>query len=91
MGNHYGWSGSGDPRNANNSGHGLGQRKIEEGLEVHPPVDVDGGEEPMVGVLGEHADGKGEEMNGVGSNSSNFSKTCNGMELEGGGKAATAF
>ena len=91
MGNHYGWSGSGDPRNANNSGHGLGQRKIEEGLEVHPPVGVDGGEEPMVGVLGEHADGKGEEMNGVGSNSSNFSKACDGMELKGGGGVAAAF
>ena len=91
MGDHYGWSGSGDARSANNSGHGLGQRKIEEGWEVHPPIDVDGGEEPMVGVLGEHANGKGEETNGVGSNSSNFSKACNGMELEGGGEAAAAF
>ena len=82
VGDHYGRSGSGDPRSANNSGHGL---------EVHPPVDVDGGEEPMMGVLGRHANGKGEETNGVGSNSSNFSKACDGMELEGGGGVAVAF
>lgn len=91
MGDHYGRSGSGDSRSANNSGHGLGQRKIEEGLEVHLPIDVDGGEEPMVGVLGGHADGKGEETNGVGSNSSNLSKADDGMDLEEGGKAAATF
>ena len=91
VGNLNGQSGSGDPRSASNSGHGLGQRKMEEGVEVHPLVDVDGGEEPMGGVLGRHADGKGEETNGVGNNSSNFSKACDGMELEGRGEAAAAF